>query len=379
MLPKDKKITFLGKKRDNNINLNEEKEKLKINKVGLWEEEENQILSDWVKENGPTKWEKCAQLLKSRTGKQCREHWKNFLDNKLKKGNWTSEEDILIIKLYSKYQSWRKIIPVFEGRSENSIKNRFFSQLRKFANKKKDNEKIIKHKFDKLKPYIEEITKDAEAHYFNENKNITKENFKKYMEKIEEEIDKQENNKHGNIKFIDLKSLKKSISNKNINDNDFTIKNNFIKNKDNNINKEKNSTKDNNYINNNKSENINKEQIINKSSDNINNSQKNIKQNWKIINNLSKVKKITNKLKQKTNQKELNSSMSSGNYEEEDENLNNIRLVSKTDHGKEIQNSNTADLDKFMKGDKIIPFHTKSINISQFPFSISGLFKYSNI
>lgn len=31
--------------------------------------------------------------------------------------------------------SWKKMIPLFKSRTENSIKNRFFSQLRKIASK----------------------------------------------------------------------------------------------------------------------------------------------------------------------------------------------------------------------------------------------------
>ena len=57
--------------------------------------------------------------MKNRTAKQCREHWNNSLDSSLKKGNWTSEEDLLIMKFYKKYKSWRKMIPMFKNRTEN--------------------------------------------------------------------------------------------------------------------------------------------------------------------------------------------------------------------------------------------------------------------
>ena len=58
------------------------------------------------------------------------------LNPELVKGEWTSEEDFLIMYFYEQCNgSWKKIIPLFNGRTENSIKNRFFSQLRKIATK----------------------------------------------------------------------------------------------------------------------------------------------------------------------------------------------------------------------------------------------------
>ena len=43
------------------------------------------------KKNGAFNWTKCAEYMKNRTAKQCREHWKNSLDDNLKVGEWTSE------------------------------------------------------------------------------------------------------------------------------------------------------------------------------------------------------------------------------------------------------------------------------------------------
>lgn len=38
-----------------------------------------------------------------RTAKQCRERWKNFLRDGIKKGKWTREEESLINELYSTF------------------------------------------------------------------------------------------------------------------------------------------------------------------------------------------------------------------------------------------------------------------------------------
>ena len=137
MSSKIKQKIFLQKKRtlsihSKNLTKNEEPEL----KKGPWSEQEDQLLIKWVKMNGPCNWTKCSDFIKGRSGKQCREHWNNSLDPQLTKGQWTAEEDLLIMVFYKKYGgSWKRIIPIFEKRTENSIKNRFFSQLRKIASK----------------------------------------------------------------------------------------------------------------------------------------------------------------------------------------------------------------------------------------------------
>lgn len=114
----------------------------KILKPGLvkgpWTPEEDQRLINWVNSEGPTKWAQCAAFIHGRSGKQCRERWFNNLNPGLKKGNWSEEEDEMIFQLYQKYSSsWSKIAKYLPGRTENAIKNRFYSTLRKLAADKK--------------------------------------------------------------------------------------------------------------------------------------------------------------------------------------------------------------------------------------------------
>ena len=177
--------------------------------MGTWDQSEDKKLRDWVKKNGAYNWTVCAEYMKNRTAKQCREHWKNTIDDNLIKGQWTAEEDLLIMKFYEKYESWRKMIPMFEKRTENSIKNRFFSQLRKIVVKQRPpngkKEYGTKYGLDTLKKYLNEGIKQAEKRYFEENKNMTKTDFENYMAQIENLI---KNRKKG-VKFIDMKSLKR--------------------------------------------------------------------------------------------------------------------------------------------------------------------------
>jgi len=99
---------------------------------GPWTIEEDKQLLNWIKINGPCKWSKCSIIIQGRSGKQCRERWFNTLNPNVKKGNWCQEEDYQIFLLFERFGSkWSKISSFFEGRTENSIKNRFYSTLRR--------------------------------------------------------------------------------------------------------------------------------------------------------------------------------------------------------------------------------------------------------
>lgn len=116
---------------------------------GPWVIEEDRRLIEWVKKEGPTKWSQCAEYISGRSGKQCRERWYNTLNPNVKKGNWTPEEDYHIFQLYSTYGSqWSKIAAYFKGRTENSIKNRFYSTLRRIATEKKKEKAKLDNNLD---------------------------------------------------------------------------------------------------------------------------------------------------------------------------------------------------------------------------------------
>ena len=68
----------------------------------VWSPEEDAILVENINMLGYASWKVIADLFPGRTGKQCRERWHNHLiDGGCKKGDWTTEDDELIMNLHS--------------------------------------------------------------------------------------------------------------------------------------------------------------------------------------------------------------------------------------------------------------------------------------
>lgn len=111
------------------------------NKQG-WTSIEDEILLKIVSSRGAKAWSAVAKELNTmihdgntiRHGRHCRERWFNHIDPNLKKGGWTEEEDQYVI-LHQQLlgNRWSDIAKKLPGRTENSVKNRFKSLMRKKA------------------------------------------------------------------------------------------------------------------------------------------------------------------------------------------------------------------------------------------------------
>ena len=161
----------------------------KSNVKGAWSPEENQLLKKWVEKRGPKNWRKCADTIPGRNGKQCREHWTNSLNESIIKGNWTKEEFFLLMYFYKMYRgSWKKMVPIFKNRTENSIKNKFFSELRKIAayDSEANDNKGYKTKFplDYLLQYLDQAFLNAKNDY-SQSKNLNDNQIDYFVTSIE--------------------------------------------------------------------------------------------------------------------------------------------------------------------------------------------------
>ena len=288
--PKEKKKTIFKSNRGKKIPL----------KKGQWSPQEDKLLKQWVQINGPKKWEACGRFIQGRKGKQCREHWKNCLNPDLLKGKWTPEEDFLIMFFYPKCkESWKKIIPLFNGRIENSIKNRFYSQLRKYATKDmepKERKRLSsKIKLDELKNYLNEALETAKADLIKKRK-MTEEQFNAFIEKQEQKLkenifiegehiesnlstnkgDSFTEEDSNNIFLQNKRNRTKDVVNENINMNDFKNSDELIEFGEKNLNKNDvyyldNFSNDNNLFGNNLVDKINNDINIDEINNDINN------------------------------------------------------------------------------------------------------------
>ncbi|XP_031497165.1 transcription factor MYB3-like [Nymphaea colorata] len=100
---------------------------------GAWTAEEDEKLSRYIKEHGKTKWTLVpVKAGLNRCGRSCRLRWLNYLRPDIKRGNFSDQEEDLIIRLHNLLGNrWSLIAGRLPGRTDNEIKNYWNTHLSK--------------------------------------------------------------------------------------------------------------------------------------------------------------------------------------------------------------------------------------------------------
>ncbi|XVE57138.1 hypothetical protein DITRI_Ditri04bG0067200 [Diplodiscus trichospermus] len=113
-------------------------------KKGLWTAEEDRILADYIRMHGKGKWNRIPKVTGlKRCGKSCRLRWINYLSPGVKRGEFSEEENDLIIRLHNLLGNrWSLIAGRVPGRTDNQVKNHWNTHLCKKLGIKKEKNKV---------------------------------------------------------------------------------------------------------------------------------------------------------------------------------------------------------------------------------------------
>lgn len=111
-------------------------------KKGPWTPEEDIILVSYIQEHGPGNWRSVpTNTGLQRCSKSCRLRWTNYLRPGIKRGNFTDQEEKMIIHLQALLGNrWAAIASYLPQRTDNDIKNYWNTHLKKKIHKIQSNQ-----------------------------------------------------------------------------------------------------------------------------------------------------------------------------------------------------------------------------------------------
>jgi hypothetical protein len=93
-------------------------------------EEEDNRLREIVRTRGESNWVDIAVDMPGRTGRQCRDRFKNYLTDDVTADAWTPNEDAFLLREFRRLgPRWSLIAARLKGRSPIHVKNRWYKHL----------------------------------------------------------------------------------------------------------------------------------------------------------------------------------------------------------------------------------------------------------
>ncbi len=165
-------------------------------KTSEWTKDHDVYLRSLVEMYGDSDWHIVAECMNNkfkecfRTGKDCRNHWKSYLDTTGPKQSWNDRERYLLLVAHQKYKNrWSEVARMLRKQSSNLIKNRFYTLFRKIRNRIKNNDLITTSPLDLLEIYYV-LTLIEQYHATLPEKTTVEYAEKNYAHKLVQQIDK---------------------------------------------------------------------------------------------------------------------------------------------------------------------------------------------
>jgi lipopolysaccharide biosynthesis glycosyltransferase len=161
-----------------------------------WTTLEDETITKLVHDNGTQQWAVIADKLNKtlkfsgRSGKQCRERWHNHLDPHINKDPWSLDEEKLLFEKHLELgNKWADISKIIKGRTDNAIKNHFYSSLRRQFRKVNG--------FDGSREQIRELDEVLSLAILNQVNKKMKNRRQTRVESGEEEEEEDESSDYG--------------------------------------------------------------------------------------------------------------------------------------------------------------------------------------